>query len=464
MAGAATLAGLIKFINRSLYWSEQLEDLSEAHFGSACRTNRIEPEQIAELLGDDFSMTLFGCVLEDLMADGDDDDNVVVEYLRRRGYAEPGGAKRYMQALRHSTMSVYEVSDIVPGASFRARDLIRGGEPVLVKERSATRSMKTWDRMAARIVQEGKDMRMSGGVLVLPREVSEFLVAALTGTPLPASSRFDGEALRQIGPIPLEQAASIITSVWLTDALASVLRPRIPELQNTHGDKLVYCTSNFSIMESGARDAIIAALEGLPDVSADEDGNLEWLDNRVEVAVSSSGAASDNPNKLTIITGPPDGPTILGRIKVDDSTIELTTNSIERAGRGERMIAELLGARIGPPVREALDAREELLSRKAKSDVATEPALPEIPAEVERQIVHEHLDTHYRLTIDKPVPMLGNLSPREAAQTAEGRERLVAWMKFIENQSANHGKGQGAMVSYDFGWMWRELGIAERRA
>jgi len=35
-------------------------------------------------------------------------------------------------------LSLYEVSDIVPGESFRARDLVRGGEPVLISERSAT--------------------------------------------------------------------------------------------------------------------------------------------------------------------------------------------------------------------------------------------------------------------------------------------------------------------------------------
>ena len=37
-----------------------------------------------------------------------------------------------MMALRNSVMSLYEVSDIITGQSFRARDLLRGGDPVLV--------------------------------------------------------------------------------------------------------------------------------------------------------------------------------------------------------------------------------------------------------------------------------------------------------------------------------------------
>jgi hypothetical protein len=38
-------------------------------------------------------------------------------------------------------MSLYEISDIVGGVSFLARDLVRGGDPVRVFERSATRSL-----------------------------------------------------------------------------------------------------------------------------------------------------------------------------------------------------------------------------------------------------------------------------------------------------------------------------------
>jgi hypothetical protein len=61
-------------------------------------------------------------------------------------------------------MSLYEVSDIVRDTSFRARDLVRGGEPVLISERSATRSVKQWDRIATRVVQVGSRTQISGGL------------------------------------------------------------------------------------------------------------------------------------------------------------------------------------------------------------------------------------------------------------------------------------------------------------
>src|SRR5450756_229889 len=84
-----------------------------------------------------------------------------------------------MAALRTSVMSLYEVSDIVRDTSFRARDLVRGGEPVLISERSATHSLKQWDRIAARVVQVGTQTQITGAVLPYDRDASEILLKLL---------------------------------------------------------------------------------------------------------------------------------------------------------------------------------------------------------------------------------------------------------------------------------------------
>ncbi len=64
--------------------------------------------------------------------------------------------------------------------------------------------------------------------------------------------------------------------------------------------------------------------------------------------------------------------------------------------------------------------------------------------------------------LDEPVPMLGNTSPFAAAKTARGREKLVAWLKVLENGAARHASGT-SMGDYDLSWMWEELGITELR-
>ena len=66
------------------------------------------------------------------------------------------------------------------------------------------------------------------------------------------------------------------------------------------------------------------------------------------------------------------------------------------------------------------------------------------------------------LLLDEPVPMLGNITPRRAAKSAKGREKLVAWLKFLENGAARHGSGS-PMADLDLTWMWEELGVANLR-
>ena len=65
-------------------------------------------------------------------------------------------------------------------------------------------------------------------------------------------------------------------------------------------------------------------------------------------------------------------------------------------------------------------------------------------------------------SLDEPVPALGNISPRRAAKSAKGREKLVAWLKLLENHTARHDPAD-PMASYDLSWIWRELDVADLR-
>jgi len=72
------------------------------------------------------------------------------------------------------------------------------------------------------------------------------------------------------------------------------------------------------------------------------------------------------------------------------------------------------------------------------------------------------MDRYYTALLDQPVPALENKTPRQAAKTAKGRQKLADWLKYLENSTAGQGD-KSAMSGYDFTWMWKELGIAELR-
>lgn len=146
----------------------------------------------------------------------------------------------YARPAQLSVMSLYEVSAIVRGESFRARDLLRGSEPVVISERTATRTLAEWDRIAARIVAHGQKRVLSGGLLAFPFEASERLMAEFQ----PAAGR-SGQAARsgQKQPIAddaLRAMAPLFTATWLTEVLPKALGFSRPTAQNSDGDPVVF--------------------------------------------------------------------------------------------------------------------------------------------------------------------------------------------------------------------------------
>jgi hypothetical protein len=73
------------------------------------------------------------------------------------------------------------------------------------------------------------------------------------------------------------------------------------------------------------------------------------------------------------------------------------------------------------------------------------------------------LDRQYLATLDEKVPMLGNRTPRAAARSAGGQRDVAVWLKFLENANSRIPEPGSPMATYDFGWLWFELGVEHLR-
>ena len=58
--------------------------------------------------------------------------------------------------------------------------------------------------------------------------------------------------------------------------------------------------------------------------------------------------------------------------------------------------------------------------------------------------------------------MLGNKSPRRAVKTPKGKQQVASWLKYLEKTEAKNRNAQNS-PTYDFLWMWEELGVSELR-
>jgi len=473
MASVSDLLGIMKFVKRE-EWRVPFEEIHRAHLFIACRKAGIEVDDIAEHLGEFCARTLWGCAFEDFLARTPPGGrNVVDEYLKRRGFLEKMPAKAYMKAIRRSVMSLHEVSGIVPGESFLARDLIRGGKPVRVSERSATIQMKPWDRIGARIVPLAGTHVMCGGTLVFDLDTSEQLIDMLRRIEtdgdkrLPALAAAIGAAvnikrLKEMAASGelLELTAPVFTYLWLTDALDRALNPRLPELRNTDGDPILFCTLRFPLRPAAALEAVRTALQAVPDLHQEDDTFFNWIEAE---APARPQLPPRRPGQRVVMSTHSNGGTILGSIEITDAAVIFTANSRERAERGTASIGAALDDLAGTPALEIETPEEVRAKQKTQPKEKAVRQELSIPPEEKRRLVHAHLDDHYRKTLNKPNTMLDNMSPRQAVKTAAGRDKVVAWLKYLENSSRRHSDPDDPLATYDAGWIWAELGLTERR-
>jgi hypothetical protein len=468
MTGTRLLQGLMKWLTRE-EWRDRFAEVYDDHLLPACDQTDLDVEEIISILGEDWFMsTVWGCAFEDFLTrDFEDGSNIVDDYLKRRGWKEGASTRAYMAALRTSVMSLYEVSDIVRDTSFRARDLVRGGEPILISERSATRSLKPWDRIATRVVQVGSQTQISGAVLLFDRDTSEELLKLLRKIAKRAEKekqafadlvgrRVDNPAIANgfSETAVLHAVTPTITAVWLIDTIDRALGSQIPEVCNAEGDELLLCTAYYPFMAGTRTDDIRSALGRCPELRQENATIWNWISSGKPT--KTLGMEKHPPKSQIFITSLGDGSLVLGGVELKDRALVLSVNSRERSDRGRALLSKTLGGLVGQPLVE-MQSIDQLMA----SQNAPVPSKLDMSEEERSAIIHDSLDRHYRHLLDQPIPMLGNKSPRAAVRTAKGRIKVVDWLKTLENHAAKSPGRSAEIANYSFSWLWAELGVAE---
>lgn len=272
---ADELTGLIRYLGQD-DWQDRFAEVLGDHIGPALEAGDITFEDLAEMIGPDVAMTLWGCAFEDFLGQNRDDGrNIVDVYLKRRGWKEGPRSSAYMRALRASVMSLYEVSDIRPGQSLMARDLLRGGEPVLVHEGTATLTLRQWDRIAARLVPSDGKTILAGGLLACSRSACGDLAANLYR----ALRKRRGKAeFPKVDMETLRELAPMFTLTWLFRTLEDMARQMEgPALFNGDGEDLVFHEVCFPLEKGVTQKKVADALEGVVALRPENRSFWNWL-------------------------------------------------------------------------------------------------------------------------------------------------------------------------------------------
>jgi len=457
--------GVVEWSRRNP-WRERMGEMVEKHLRKACDLNDIDIHDLPEVIGD-AAMAALDCAFEDCCTViWEDGSNLCTDYLKRRGWKETAMNRAYIEALRDSVMSLHEVSDVRPGESFLARDLVRGGDPVRVSERTATKTLVAWDIIATRIVTVRGVVQMTGAVLTIDRDLAEDMLGLLRRT----KARAPGMAAETFGAADpvlrarleaeladdeqvLRVGASMITTLWLNDAIRRCLAPP-PEMLNTDGEPIEFLTLHYRLAPKATAAQIVETLSAIPDLRADdENAHWTWFAPGKPVARGARRKRNDDPDA---------GRTIHGDVSLHEGKLEVRVNSEARAARIRRLLSPALAGLVQEPLVERMTPEQAMSGTPPAREMASRGLDGVDPVDL-RKAVHEIMDRQYRTTLETPVPMLDGKTPKQAVRSAKGRIAVANWLKGFEQNTARLPEDD-PMRDYDFAWMWEKLGISDLRS
>lgn len=355
----------------------------------------------------------------DLIIDGTP-KRVIDLVLGPGGPLLPARGREWLKALGEFPMSMYEVREAKPGEGLQVVDLLDpAAEPVWVRERSASKSLKRWDVFGARLARQDDAWVFSGALYPFDREEGidcrdDILDTLESEKPCADDARI--------------LAGTIIIDTWLAGLVAMDDEP-LPELVDAStGEKILLTTDRYGVTDWKEFERI---LEMQDDVDGDRDEGwtrfVELEDGRCR-------------SRASLV------------LKESDS-LEVFCRTPKLADETREWLEDIAGGIIRYKIREVVDPRSE----KARN-AATSPPESEIPQDVQRQIIHQHLAKHYETWPDIPLPALEGKSPLEAVKDKRLRPAVIELLKSIDQLEARRIEQTGG-EPFDVSFLWERLGV-----
>jgi hypothetical protein len=332
--------------------------------------------------------------------------------------ADAGGMpefeRRFLAAAEAATPSFHAVVDLAAGEWIDLEDILTGAR-CRVLETSASRTLRRGEVIYARVVTLDSVSIMVGcGATALPPTRRADL-ADLRGTLARRGGRLSAADLR---------THENMLRRWYLLAADHLHNPPLPRLTNTDGDPVEPTILTFTLTCSPAE--AFAALKSLSVTHSDDDllSDAE-LDAQGALRAFSIGWSKRGNAKHASWDN-----TILGHLKVDGQTLTADVNSRKRATRLRRQIEKRLAGRARLDKTE-IQSIESLLAQAREKAGAGELPEPEPPPEAAAAVA-AMMEAHWERWPDEPVPALKGQTPREAARSSAGRERLEALLAEFE--------------------------------
>ena len=350
----------------------------------------------------------------------DEPQKFVDRFLARHAVTLRPPERRYLEAMRESRFSLFEIESVTPDVGMRLRDCY-SGEAFEIREVRFSHEASAGEIVALRLRNDpdGAFVIDGPGFRDFSHRDKDQIVDDL---------REENEAIISDGGSPHEFAneyATIIAQYFIYEVL---LRP-VPKLSTTSGDPMLFCRAIFDIVNEPA---LRAALEDVRQIGSEDDGAYTWVRGK---------------NKI-----------VHAIFRIEGARLVVETTSLRRADAARKLLDERAAGTIRYRMTETQDPVQTLAGRAAPSTPKRVAAREDdIPPDFEREIVSKYYEKHYRDWIDHPIPALEGRTPREAVGEPRLRSVLIGLIKDLE--VAGQREERNGRYGYDPSWMWKELGI-----
>lgn len=350
---------------------------------------------------------------------------VALLYLKEKKQKLDPFQQRFIKAVCAEQFSFYVVTNVIPGQRLGLKELILN-QTVDVYERKASETLNVGNILFARVVTMDNSSIMLGcAPTIIPADYQSYFIDLRENWK---------SAIENYGAEILFEYEDEIRDIY-HEILEQLNNPIPPQLVNTEGDhlefsKLYYqldCSPEQAFSALHTLAVTISDTELLQDGEFDRHGNLQSIEVPWLEKIGSEKMAGQTTLKGTLI------------ISKNELTIDV--NSRERANAIKRKIARRLGKRANFKT-SVIESIEKMME-----DVQSQPSSPpsqsqleskELQAQPEVQsMLKEMAAKHWADWLDSPLPVLKNISPREAMNTAKGRERLEALFLQFEGMNSD---------------------------
>ncbi len=346
---------------------------------------------------------------------------VALHYLERMDSRLDAFQRRFIQEVCSQPYSFFMVTGTEPGETLSMRDLLLGRE-VTVYERQASQMVRKGSVIYARIMtMDGASIMLGCAPLLIPATYVNMLID-LREDLARTLPRLDQEILLAID--------TEVRSIYY-DIREEIHNPSPPALCNTDGEPLQPTTLHYALKcaPREAFDALVSLSLGSADDyiehgKFDAQGELCAIEFPWQKKGNRQHPSWDN--------------TIMGHIAIDGARMTIDVNSQQRADAIKRKITRRLGKRAVfqnaviqsvEKMFQDLDKKPASRRDRVRKEDANLMADPEVQA-----ILREMAERHWQDWLDTPLPALKDQTPREAAKTPLGRERLEALLLEFEGR------------------------------